>query len=174
IREIDVQTRYINFPDILEKVGLKDVPGRKFFIKLDAQKHNFGSYTYNANTLLLNRFDVFTPIYCAPDSMILATKLCSILERSKGRDFYDIVELVKITKPDLDYLVNRLQFGRLKTKYSGPMSYIELIMPVLKTVDWIDKTKEIEKFLFNPNEANKVYLFASFANENEIHSWLKN
>ena len=100
IREIDLQPRYINFPTILELVGIKDVPGRNFFIKIDAQKHVFGSYSYMPDTRLLNRFDVFTPVNSAPDSMILATKLCSILERSKGRDFYDIVELVKTTKPD--------------------------------------------------------------------------
>ncbi|KPL10704.1 MAG: hypothetical protein AMS26_21205, partial [Bacteroides sp. SM23_62] len=104
IREFDVQTRYINFPTILELAGLKDLPGRKFFIKIDAQKHDFGSYSYEVETQLINRFDVFTPVNCAPDSMILATKLCSILERSKGRDFYDIVELVKTTKPDIDYI----------------------------------------------------------------------
>ncbi len=173
IREIDVLTRYINFPNVLELAGIKDVPGRKFFIKIDAQKHVFGSYSYMADTRLLNRFDVFTPVNSAPDSMILATKLCSILERSKGRDFYDIVELVKTTKPDLDYISNRLEFGRLKKKYLGPESYVELVRPVLKTVDWPDKTKEIEKFLFNPDEAKKVQMFSSYATDDLITNWLR-
>ena len=174
IKEIDVQTRYINFPTILEQTGLKDIPGRKFFIKLDAQKHDFGSYSYKMETQVLNRFDVFVPVNCAPDSMILATKLCSILERSKGRDFYDIVELVKTTKPDIDYIANRLEYGRVNKKYVGPESYVELVKPVLENIDWIDKTKEIEKFLFNPDEAIKVKMFLSFATEEVITSWLDN
>ena len=174
IKEIDVQTRYINFPTILEQTGLKDIPGRKFFIKLDAQKHDFGSYSYKMETQVLNRFDVFVPVNCAPDSMILATKLCSILERSEGRDFYDIVELVKTTKPDIDYIANRLEYGRVNKKYSGPGSYVELVRPVLENIDWIDKTKEIEKFLFNPDEALKVKMFLSFATEEVITSWLDN
>ena len=173
IREIDVQTRYINFPTILVLAGLKDIPGRKFFIKIDAQKHDFGSYTYAAETKVLNRFDVFVPVKSAPDSMILATKLCSILERSKGRDFYDIVELVKTTRPDVEYITNRLKFGRLKKEYAGPESYVELVRPVLETVDWIDKTREIEKFLFYPEEANKVQMFSSYATEETITSWLE-
>lgn len=172
IKEIDVQTRYINFPTILEQTGLKDIPGRKFFIKLDAQKHDFGAYSYEMETQMLNRFDVFVPVNCAPDSMILATKLCSILERSKGRDFYDIVELVKTTKPDIDYIANRLEYGRANKKYAGPGSYVELVRPVLENIDWIDKTKEIEKFLFNPDEALKVKMFLSFATEKVITSWL--
>ena len=173
IREFDVQTRYINFPTILELARLKDFPGRKFFIKIDAQKHDFGSYAYEVETPLINRFDVFTPVNCAPDSMILATKLCSILERSKGRDFYDIVELVKTTKPDIDYISNRLKFGSIKKEYAGPKSYLELVRPVLETVDWIDKTREIEKFLFNPDEAKKVQMFPSYATDEVITSWLE-
>ena len=173
IREFDVQTRYINFPTILELAGLKDLPGRKFFIKIDAQKHDFGSYSYEVETQLINRFDVFTPVNCAPDSMILATKLCSILERSKGRDFYDIVELVRTTKPDIDYISNRLKFGRIKKEYTGPESYLELVRPVLEIVDWIDKTREIEKFLFNPDEAEKVQMFPSYATDEMITSWLE-
>ena len=57
IREFDVQTRYINFPTILELAGLKDLPGRKFFIKIDAQKHDFGSYSYLEETHLL-KFEI--------------------------------------------------------------------------------------------------------------------
>jgi predicted nucleotidyltransferase component of viral defense system len=173
IKEVDVYTRYINFPTIMERVGFNDVPGRKFFIKLDAQKHNYGLYSYKPEPKVLNRFDVFTLTNCAPDSMILATKLCSILERSKGRDFYDIVELVKTTKPDIVYITNRLEFGHLKIKYTGPDSYIELVRPVLRAVDWADKTMEIEKFLFNPEESKKVQMFPVYATEELITSWLE-
>ena len=173
VRELDVQTCYINFPSILEGAGLQDVPGRKFFIRIDVQKHEFGSYAYKVETQVLNRFDVFAPVNCAPDSMILATKLCSILERSKGRDFYDIVELVKTTRPDISYIVNRLKSGRLKKEYSGPESYIELVRPVLKAFDWNDKTREIEKFIFNPDEAIKVQMFPSYATEEVITGWLE-
>ncbi len=173
VKEVDVLTRYINFPTIMERVGFNDVPGRKFFIKLDAQKHNYGSYSYKPEPKILNRFDVFTLANCAPDSIILATKLCSILERSKGRDFYDIVELVKTTRPDIVYISNRLEFGRLKIKYTGPDSYIELVRPVLRTIDWVDKTREIEKFLFNQEEAKKVQMFPVYATEELISSWLE-
>jgi len=173
IREIDVQTRYINFPKILEMTGLKDIPGRKYFIKIDVQKHDFGSYSYEAETRVLNRFDVFTPVHSAPDSMILATKLCSILERSKGRDFYDIIELVKTIKPDMDYVINRFKFGRLKKDYTGPESYIELVLPRLEKIDWLDKTREIEKFLFFPDEAKKVQIFPLYATKEVITSWLE-
>ncbi|MHA1236331.1 MAG: hypothetical protein ACTSQ9_01570, partial [Candidatus Hodarchaeales archaeon] len=82
--------------------------------------------------------------------------------------------LVKTTKPDIDYIANRLEYGRVNKKYAGPESYVELVKPVLENIDWIDKTKEIEKFLFNPDEAIKVKMFLSFATEEVITSWLDN
>jgi predicted nucleotidyltransferase component of viral defense system len=165
-------TGYLNFPGILDRVGLKDVPNRKFFIKLDAEKHDFGSFSYKPRIEILNRFDVFTPVACAPNSVILATKLCSILERSKGRDFYDIVELVKISKPDLEYMKNRLQYGRMKQHYTGPETYVSLVRQTLETVRWEDKTAEIEKFLFRQEEALKVTMFPDFASDANITAWL--
>ena len=179
--EIDVEkkvrtdgsySRYINCPGILNRIGLEDLPNRKFYLKLDAEKHAFGSFSYLPETHILNRFDVFTPIVCAPNSFILATKLCSILERSKGRDFYDIVELTKMCKPDIDYIKNRLEYGRMKKQYSGPETYVNLAREALAKVDWKDKTIEIEKFLFRQEEAVKVSMFADFASDKSITSWL--
>lgn len=172
LRDREVQTRFINFPDILERAGLKDTPGRKFFVKLDAQKHDYGTWSYSPEMKVLNRFDVFVPVKCAPDSMILATKMCSILERSKGRDFYDIVELTKTVRPDIKYIADRLEFGRLHIKYTGPETYLELIGPVLEKTDWDDKTREIEKFLFNPAEAEKVRIFPAYATPQKWREWL--
>lgn len=172
VRETDVYTRFINFPDFPGQVGLKDTPGRKFYIKIDVQKHRYGSYSYVPEVKILNRFDVFVPVRCAPDSMILATKLCSLLERAKGRDFYDIIELVKTVRPDMDYISNRLVHGRQRVKYTGPETYTRLLMPLLKKVDWKEKTGEMEKFLFDPQEAVRVQLFPDYATEEMVRSWL--
>ncbi len=169
----NVYTRFINFPQVLDQIGLKDTPGRKFFIKLDAQKHDFGTYSYSTETKIVNRFDVFTPVICAPNSMILATKLCSILERSKGRDFYDIIELVKITQADMNYVSNRFEFGRISKKYKGPETYIDFFNNVHKNIDWGDKVAEIEKFLFYSKESIKVKMFLEFANGVVLREWLQ-
>ena len=172
IRKQGAYSRYINFPGILDRIGLEDVPNRKFFIKIDAEKHEYGSFSYKPKTHILNRFDVFSPIVCAPNDVILATKLCTILERAKGRDFYDIVELVKISKADVNYVANSLQYGRLNQAYTGPETYIALLREALKAVDWEDKKIEIEKFLFVPQEAVKVTMFPDFASDENLSSWL--
>jgi len=166
-------TRYLNFPGIMERMGIKDAPGRKFFIKIDAEKHQYGDFTYDPETSILNRFDVFVPMRCGPLSFILSTKMCALLERAKGRDFYDIMELVKRTRSNIDYIRKRMEFGRLKQVYSGPESYITPALEVLKTVDWEDKAREISKFLFDPSESDKVLWFREYASEEKIRDWLR-
>jgi hypothetical protein len=166
-------TRYLNFPGIMERMGIKDAPGRKFFVKIDAEKHEYGDFTYDPETSILNRFDVFVPLRCGPLSFILSTKLCAILERAKGRDFYDITELVKLTRANTDYIRNRMEFGKLKQVYSGPESYITSALAALNMVDWEDKAMEIGKFLFNPAESDKVLLFSKYATEERFSDWLR-
>jgi predicted nucleotidyltransferase component of viral defense system len=166
-------TRYLNFPGIMERMGIKDAPDRKFFIKIDAEKHEYGDFSYDPETSILNRFDVFVPLRCGPLSFILSTKMCAILERAKGRDFYDITELVKLTRANIDYIRKRMEFGRLKQVYSGPESYTTLALVALRTIDWEDKTREISKFLLDPPESDKVLWFKKFATEERIRDWLR-
>jgi len=165
-------TRYLNFPGVMERMGIKDAPGRKFFIKIDAEKHEYGDFSYEPEMSILNRFDVFVPLRCGPLSFILSTKMCAMLERAKGRDFYDITELVKLTRANPDYIRNRLEFGKLKQVYSGPDSYITPALAALKKVDWEDKTREISKFLFDPSESDKVLWFNEYATKERIGNWL--
>ena len=97
----------------------------------------------------------------------------AILERAKGRDFYDITELVKLTRANTDYIRNRLESGRLKQVYSCPESYIAPALAALKTVDWEDKSREISKFLFDPSESEKVRRFREYATKERIGDWLR-
>jgi len=157
----------------MERMGIKDAPDRKFFIKIDAEKHEYGDFTYDPETSILNRFDVFAPLHCGPLSFILSLKMCAILERAKGRDFYDITELVKLTRANIDYIRNRMEFGKLKQVYSGPESYITTALEALKKVDWEDKNREIGRFLFDPSESDKVLWFKKYASEETIRDWLR-
>ena len=49
-------------------------------------------------------FDIFTPIYTMPDDLLLSSKLCAAIERQKGRDFMDVVNLLEFVKPNFKYL----------------------------------------------------------------------
>jgi hypothetical protein len=72
----------------------------------------------------------------------------------------------------VDYIKCRLEHGRMKKQYAGPETYVKLALEALSTVDWNNKTLEIEKFLFRQEEAVKVTMFSTFASEATITSWL--
>ena len=106
-------TRYLNFPGIMDRMGIKDAPDRKFFIKIDAEKHEYGVFAYDHETSILNRFVVFGPVHCGRLSFFLSRKLCASLDSAKGWVYYDITDLVKITRANIDYILNRMEFGSL-------------------------------------------------------------
>jgi len=67
-------TGYINFPQMLKMQGIHNDPRKKFFVKLDAQAHNYGDFSYTPEDRIINRFEVFT-INCrmeTSDSIVYA------------------------------------------------------------------------------------------------------
>jgi len=155
-------TRFINFPGLLKKTGLHDDPNKKFLIKIDAEAHKYGDFHYEPQNVLINKFEVFTSVNATPPDIILSTKLCSILERSKGRDFYDIITLSGLQKANEEYIAKRFEFGQLKEEYFGPVHLQEKILTAIADIKWNDKIKELERFLFNEKEAKKLQLFDSW------------
>jgi predicted nucleotidyltransferase component of viral defense system len=158
-------TRFINFPGLLEKMGLHDDPNKKFLIKIDAEAHKYGDFSYTPEIAMINRFDVFTSVKATPASIILSMKFCSILERSKGRDFYDIIALSGLYKADEAYIASRFKYGLLKEEYYGPVHLQEKILSAVATIRWDDKVKDLERFLFNENEAKKLLMFKSWISD---------
>ena len=158
-------TGYINFPKMLKTQGIHNDPRKKFFVKLDAQAHNYGNFSYTPEDRIINRFGVFTSVKTTPVDVILSMKYCSILERAKGRDFYDVTELVNLTKPNDNYLINRFKHGKLKEEYYGPVHLKERIINKTEKMErkvWEEKIKEIERYIFNPAESSKILHFKNW------------
>ncbi len=159
-------TRFINFPGLLKNMGLHDDPNKKFLVKIDAEAHTYGEFDYEPEHVLINKFEVFTPISATPADVILSTKLCSILERSKGRDFYDIIFLSGLFKANEAYISNRFEFGQLKEKYFGPVHLQERIMAATENVNWDEKAMDVERFIIYEKETKKIRLFRNWVIDN--------
>ncbi len=146
-------------------MGLHDDPNKKFLIKIDAEAHKFGDFRYEPEIVLINKFEVFTSVNATPASIIFSTKLCSILERSKGRDFYDIITLAGLHNANEDYIAKRFEFGQLKEEYFGPVHLQEKVLTAIADINWNDKVKDLERFLFDNKEAKKLQLFNSWVSD---------
>lgn len=80
-----------------------------------------------------------------------------MLARAKGRDFYDLMFLLSITKPDYGFL----------SKSCGVHDLKELKVATAKLLETFDlkkKQKDFEHLLFNKANSEKILRFGDFVN----------
>jgi len=88
-------------------------------------------------------FNVFTQIFAPSPDILLSMKTGAVLERGKGRDYYDFIFLSGLTDPD---------FGYLDMKF-GITHHDQLYERILD---------DFEKLVFDPEETRKVLLFKEY------------
>jgi predicted nucleotidyltransferase component of viral defense system len=145
---------YIKFPNLLYASGLSGHQEEKILIQLDTEPQHF---PFHPETLILNRFDVFVAIPCTPPDLLLAQKFFAIFNRRqpKGRDFYDATFLLAKTRPNYDYLM-------LKSGISSPSELRSRVLDHLAKIDLEAAARDVEPFLFEPNEVKRVQHFDTF------------
>ncbi|MCF6241603.1 MAG: nucleotidyl transferase AbiEii/AbiGii toxin family protein [Bacteroidales bacterium] len=148
---------YIRFPELLFNEKLSGHIEEKILIQLDTEAQHFN---YKEETYILNKFDVFTALFTVPKDILLAQKFYALInrKRKKGRDFYDIVFLLKNTKPNYDYLKQKLNINNSTDLKERMFSEIDKIN--LK-----DMAKDVEKFLFNPADIKFILMFKEYINQ---------
>ena len=143
---------YIRFPEILYKEGLSSHREEKILIQLDTEPQHFD---FVPEKYILNRFDVFTQIFITPLNLLLAQKFYAVCnrERNKGRDFFDIAFLLSlIDRPDYNYL-------EFKMGVCNEKQLKERIFEKCKSVSMEEMAKDVQPFLFNTRDIQKVLLF---------------
>ena len=160
--EVEISAKTVNayrlkirIPHLLFDTGLALLREQKILIQVDTVPQNFN---YIADTVLLNKFEVFTQIKSVPKNILLSQKIYASVNRKrpKGRDFFDIVFLYGIgASPDFEYL----------NKNIGINNQQDLKIYLLKKLDNFDfklLAKDVEPFLFNPSDKNKVLMIKEF------------
>lgn len=147
----------IKIPRLLFDNKLSGLEEEKILIQLDTMPHN---YKYIPEIFGLNKFDVFTNIFITPKNLLLSEKIFAASERkrAKGRDFFDIIFLLRDTKPDYDYLKSKMKISNSK----------ELITSFLKFCDGVDFkmiARDVAPFLINPREIERVTNFPQLFKE---------
>ena len=145
---------YIRFPGLLYKLNLSGYETEKILIQLDTESQK---YDYSPINYMLNKFDVFEQIKVAPPDILLSQKIWAILNRKtpKGRDFYDATWLFSLTSPNYDYL--QVKSGILDLK-----NLKERLSLKCQEIDFNTLIKDVEPFLVNPKEINRVQYFREF------------
>jgi len=150
----------IRLPGILFANALSPHQSEKILIQVDSAAHEF---SYRPDKKIINKFDVFAEIFVTPMDILLAQKLYAAVnrKRAKGRDFFDIIFLLSMAKPNYAYLEQKIQVRtgqELKAKLQAS----------LKEIDFTGIVKDVEPFLFNPKDSKKIALFKDYIQQVDL------
>jgi predicted nucleotidyltransferase component of viral defense system len=144
--------RNIHFPELLFDLGLSGHREERFLIKIESEDQGINYKPVIAN---IKGCGFFFPFPVPSDGVLCGMKIAAMLNRSKGRDFYDSMFLLAQTKPDYDFLSKRCGVYNLQEL---KIATVEL----LKTVDLRVKQKDFEHLLFNKTNSEKILRFGEF------------
>jgi len=144
--------RNIIFPGLMFDLGLTGHREKKLLIKIECEPHN---YKYEPIKPIIQKFNVFTQIFAPSPDILLSMKTGAVLERGKGRDYYDFIFLSGITDPDFGYLESK--FG-----ITNQTQLYERILVTIETTDFVIKSRDFEKLVFDPTETKKVLFFKEY------------
>ena len=138
--------RSFYFPGLLLDLGLTGHREERFLIKVESQDQ---MVDYKANLVNIRGCGFFFPFPVPPDQVLCAMKVAAMLERQKGRDFYDAMFLLGQTQPDYSFL-------NAKCHISGPEALKQATEKMIKTVDLKKKSKDFEHLLFNKSNSSLI------------------
>ena len=145
---------YVKFPSLLFQTGLSGHKEAKILINLDTEPQNFD---FQPEQIFLNKFDVYCSVFSTPLDVLLSQKLVTLTarKRPKGRDFFDVTVLLARTKPNYNFLDQRLNIqnkAQLKT----------YLLEVCQTFDLEALAKDVQPFLFKPADVRRVSGFEQY------------
>ncbi len=145
----------IYFPGFLFDLGLTGHREERFLIKVEIQDQ-FVNYKPVLSNIKGCGF--FFPMPVPPDGILCAMKVAAMLNRQKGRDFYDVMFLMGQTLPDYSFLAARCGISSLEKLKQATEK-------ILKTVDLKKKMKDFEHLLFYKNNSNRILRVGEFIRE---------
>lgn len=145
---------YIKIKYIMHESGVSGHRDEKLLIMLDTEPQDF---VYKPDKTVINKFDVLVRINAVPVDVLLSQKLFAILMRNRpmGRDFYDALFLFGMTAPNYDYL-------RQKADIRNTAGLKKRILARCKTIDFGKIRRDVEPFLYQPEDAKKILIFKDF------------
>lgn len=147
--------RNIYFPEFLFDLGLSGHTDERFLIKIEAQDQGV---RYRPEVKKIKGCGFYFPFPVPPDAVLCAMKVTALLERGKGRDFYDVMFLLGLTKPDYDFLEKRIDVKNASELKSE-------VKKRIKNTDLKTKAKDFEHLLFNKENNKRILRFEEFLDE---------
>jgi predicted nucleotidyltransferase component of viral defense system len=144
--------RNIYFPGLLYNLKLTGHQDERFLIKVEAQDQKV---TYVSEMVNVKGCGFYFPMRVPPGPVLAAMKVSAMLNRQKGRDFYDVMFLLSQTLPDFDFLMKRNGIPDLE-------KLKEAIDQLVLTVNLKNKMRDFEHLLFLKANSAKILRVGAF------------
>jgi len=151
-KELATFRRSIVFPEFLFLQKLSPYKDEKFLIKFEIQNQGI---SYTPEKVLVRGCGFIFRLNTPPLSVLCSMKISALLNRSKGRDFFDTMFLLEKTDPDYNFLS---EATGIKTKEQLKQTLLSLC----EVVKIKHKSKDFEHLLFNSMQTNRILLFKEF------------
>jgi len=145
-------SRGIYFPEFLFELGLSGHKDERFMVKLEAQDQGID---YTKKMALIKGCGLVFQFPVPTDAVLCSMKIAALLNRSKGRDFYDALFLLAQTKPDYEFLALRCGVNNLTALQTA-------VETLLSTTDLHQKRRDFEHLLFNRSNSARILHFSDF------------
>ena len=147
--------RNIHFPELLFDMGLTGHRDERFLIKVENQDQQI---LYERKMVNIKGCGFYFPFPVPSDGVLCSMKLSAMLTRHKGRDFYDAMFLLALTKPDYSFLTEKHGIHNLDELKAATAE-------MLKAVDLSMKKRDFEHLLFNKKNSGRILSVGEFFQE---------
>jgi predicted nucleotidyltransferase component of viral defense system len=147
--------RSIFFPELLFELGLTGHREEKLLIKVESEDQLIN---YNPVLLNIKGCGFFFPMPIPPDNTLCAMKVAAMLNRQKGRDFYDVIFLLSQSAPDYSFLTEKCGISNLEELKKATEK-------MLITIDLKKKMRDFEHLLFIKDNSKRILRVGEFIRE---------
>lgn len=139
----------VHFPELLFDLQLTGHREERFLMKIEAQDQGTD---YPREMAIVQRNGFSFPVPVPPLSVLLSMKLCALLTRQKGRDFYDAMFLMQRTEPDYGFLQRQKGIADKQHLYAA-------LREMLNRIDLNTKQRDFEHLLFDSHKSDAILRF---------------
>lgn len=136
----------VHFPELLFDLQLTGHREERFLMKIEAQDQDVD---YPREMAVVQRNGFSFPVPVPPLSVLLSMKLCALLTRQKGRDFYDVLFLMQRTEPDYAFLLR-------KKGIANKEQLSEALRETIGRTDLKMKQRDFEHLLFDSRKSETI------------------
>jgi predicted nucleotidyltransferase component of viral defense system len=147
--------RNIHFPELLFDLKLSGHREERFLIKVESQDQ---LVNYKPEIVNIKGCGFFFPMPVPPAGILCAMKVSAMLNRQKGRDFYDAIFLLSQVLPDFSFMAVRSGISDLE-------SLKKAAKDVIGSIDMNKKIRDFEHLLFNRENSTRILRAADFFKE---------